>query len=166
MSKERTPTQLKKHYKRIATSCFMGEFLAVAAPFIGMGIANYSEWFVEYDGTKMSLACALSMGVMGLAVYLVSKKKFENSFITLIIGWAVVTGILFLLGRIINDLAYIMLFGLIGILGAYGLDIGSKAASKKADEVQKGIDLAKSQMTAEAYKEEVASKKVKVKVKK
>jgi hypothetical protein len=103
---------------------------------------------------------------MGLAVYLVSKKKFSNSFVTLIIGWAVVTGILFLLGKIINDLAYIMLFGLFGILGAYGLDIGSKQAEKKAEEIQRGIDKAKEDMTAEAYKAELAEKKVKVKVKK
>ncbi len=163
---ERTPTKQKKHYKRISRICFASEFLSVITPFVAMGIANYNEWFIEYDGTKMSLAFFLSMAVMGLAVYLVSKKKFENSFVTLIIGWAVVTGILFLLGKIINDLAYIMLFGLFGILGAYGLDIGSKQADKKAKEIQSGIDKAKQDMTAEAYKEELAEKKVKVKVKK
>lgn len=163
---ERTPTKQKKHYKRISRVCFASEFLSVVTPFVAMGIANYNEWFIEYDGTKMSLAFFLSMAVMGLAVYLVSKKKFENSFVTLIIGWAVVTGILFLLGKIINDLAYIMLFGLFGILGAYGLDIGSKQADKKAKEIQSGIDKAKQDMTAEAYKAELSEKKVKVKVKK
>lgn len=166
MSKELTPTQKRKRYKRLSRLCFGGEFVSTAAPFIGIGIANYKEYFVEYDGTKMSLACALAFCVMGLAIWLVSKKKFENSFITLIIGWAAFTGIFFLMGKIINDLAFIMLYGLIGLIGAYGLDIGSAKLNQKAEEIQKGINRAKEEMTAEAYKEELKEKKVKIKIKK
>lgn len=164
--KEKTPTQKKKQYKAIQYTCFGCEFLSVIMPFIIIGAVNFNEYFVEYDGVKMSLAAALAFALMGIAVWLVSKEKFGNSFITLMVGWAAVTGIFFLLGDIINDIAYIMLFGFIGIAGAYGLDIGSKQAKKKADEIQKGIDLAKEQMTSEAYKEEVNTQKVKVKVKK
>ena len=164
--KEKTPTQQKKQYKAIQYTCFGCEFLSVIMPFVIIGIVRFDEYFVEYDGVKMSLAAALAFALMGIAVWLVSKEKFGNSFITLMVGWAAVTGIFFLLGDIINDIAYIMLFGFIGIAGAYGLDIGSKRAKIKADEIQKGIDLAKEQMTSEAYKEEVNTQKVKVKVKK
>lgn len=168
MKKELTPKQIKKKYKRIGRICFVGEFLAIAAPFIGVGLANYREYFVEYDGTKMSLACALAFITMGVAIWLVSKRKFENSFVALIIGWVVVDGILFLLGKVINDLAFIMLYGLIGLLGAYGLDIASKAANKKADKYSEAMELAEKEMIAEAHKAEVVSEKArkyKVKVK-
>ena len=112
----------------------------------------------------MSVAAFMGLGLMGFAIWLIAKKKFENSFITLIIGWATAATVITLLGQLVNDLSTIMWFGLIGIAGAYGLDIGSKQAEKKANEIQKGIDRAKEEMTAEAYKEEV--RKVKVKVKK
>lgn len=166
MAKERTPKENKKHYKRISRLCFGGEFVSVITPFVIMGIVNYNEYFIEYDGTKMSLAAALAFGTMGMAIWLVSKKKFDSSFVTLIIGWAVFDGILFLLGRIINDLAYIMLFGWIGILGAYGLDLGSKAADKKAKKYADGMEQAEQQMIAEAHKAYVEERKIKVKVKK
>ena len=160
--KERTPTQKLKRYKRISRLCFAGEFVSTATPFVALGIANYDKYFVQYNGTKMSIACFLAMAVMGLAIWLVAKKKFTNSFITLVLGWATFTIIFYLLGEIITDLAFIMACGLVGILGALGLDIGSKSALKKAEEVQKGIDKAKEEMIADEYKEE---KKYKIKVK-
>ena len=169
MSKEKTPKQIKRQYTNISRACFAGEFLAIMAPFIGVGLANYQEYFIEYDGTRMSLACALAFITMGVAVWLVSKKKFENSFVALIIGWVVVDGILFLLGRIINDLAYIMLFGLIGLLGAYGLDLGSKAAKAKADKYSDAMELAEKELIAEAHKVSIEAekeRKIKVRIKK
>lgn len=167
----KTPSQLKKKYKRISTACFLGQFGSVAAPFITIGIVNFNKYFVEYDGTKMSIAAVMAAVLMGLAVWLTAKKKFTNSYITLIVGWAAVTGIFFLLGNLITDMAYIMLFGLIGILGAQGLDIASAKADAKAEEIQKGIDAAKEEMTKNAYIEETQNKekekrKVKVKVRK
>lgn len=168
MAKEKkplTPTQQKKKYKRISRACFAGQFVSVAAPFVTIGIVNFNKYFVEYNGTKMSIAAIMSAAIMGLAVWLVSKKKFNNSYIALIIGWAVVDAIFFLLGAIINDIAYIMLFGLIGLLGAAGLDVASAKADTKAQEIQKGIDAAKEQITKEAYIEEVKESEEKKKIK-
>lgn len=164
MSKQKTPTQKKRQYKAISRLCFAGEFVSVLTPFVTIAIANYEQYFIEYDGTKMSIVAVLSLSLMGLATWLVAKKKFENSFVTLIIGWAAVDLIFYLLGTIINDIATIMFWGLFGLLGAYGLNIASVKTNEKAEEVQKGIDRAKEEMTAEAYKEEV--KKVKLKIRK
>lgn len=165
--KSLTPTQKKKHYKRIKRACFVGEFASVITPFMIIGIVNYNKYFVEYDGTKMSIACVLAAAIMGLALWLVASKKFTNSFITLIIGWATVDLIFWLLGQIITDIATIMLFGLIGIIGAYGLDIGSAAADKKAKFIDDAMKQAESEITKEEYKEEVEQKqKVKVRIKK
>lgn len=165
MSREKTPTQKKRKYKAISRLCFGGEFISVLSPFATIAIVNYDKYFIEYDGTKMSIAAILSLSLMGLATWLVAKKKFNNSFITLIIGWAAIDLVFYLMGTIINDITQIMFWGLFGLLGAFGLNIASEKTSAKADEIQKGIDRAKEEMTAEAYKDEVA-RKVKVKVKK
>lgn len=169
MKKKKTPTQKKRQYKTISYLCFGGEFVSVFAPFIAIGIVNYDKYFVQYDGTKMSIAAVLTAALMGLATWLVSKKKFENSFITLIIGWFSVAFIFLLLGQIINDIAMIMFYGGIGILGAYGLDIGSKESMKKANKIQEAIDQAIKENTVDDYKEELKekeTKKVRIKVKK
>ena len=164
MAKEKTPTQLRRKYKTLSNVCFGGEFVSVMAPFVGVGIANFESYFVEYDGFKMSIACFMALALMGLAVTMVASKKFENSYVVMIMRWATVAVIVTLMGKIVNDLASIMWWGLTGLLGAYGLDIGSKKLKRKAEKIQKGIDRAEEEMTAEAYKEEV--RKVKVKVKK
>ena len=165
----KTPTQLKKKYKRVSLLCFGSEFVSVFAPFFAIGIINYEKYFIKYDGVKISIGFVLAMVVMGIATYLTSKKNFQNSFVTLLIGWAVATGICFLIRELLNDLCYIMLFGWFGIAGAYGLDIGKQQANKKADKIQKGIDAAEEELIKDAYIEEQnakGEKKVKIKVKK
>ena len=153
----------KNKYAVIEWGCFVGEFVSVATPFVAIGIVNYDKYFVQYDGTKMSIAFFMAMAVMGLAIFLISKKKLENSYITLLIGWAVMAFVFQLLGQIILDLATIMWFGLIGLAGAYILEIGSKKAKKKKESIKGAIEQANKEDLVEQYKEE---KKVKVKVKK
>lgn len=156
----------KNKYAAIEYGCFAGEFVSVATPFVAIGIANYDKYFVQYDGTKMSIAFFMAMAVMGMAIFLISKKKLENSYITLLIGWAVMAFVFQMLGAMITDLATIMWFGLIGLAGAYILEIGSKAAKKKKEEVKEAIKQANKEDMVDQYKQEKEEKKVKVKVKK
>lgn len=167
--KKLTPSQKYKRLKATQYICFGGEFISVITPFIIMGIVNFDEYFVEYNGTRVSIAFILALSLMGIAVWLVSKRKFENSFITLIVGWLAITVIFFLLGKIITDISWIMLYGLIGILGAYGLDIASAKASESAKKIKDGMELANQEEIKEEYKAEKIEKeekKVRVKVKK
>ena len=167
------PTYQKKKYTRMSRLFFVGEFISVFTPFIIVGLVNFDKYFTSVNGTRVSIAFVLSAAIMGLATWLVAEKKFENSFITLIIGWATIDGIFFLLGELISDIAVIMLFGLIGILGAFGLDIASKSAKEKANKIQEAINQAEKDNLVEAYKEELIekeenkkeSKKIKIKVK-
>lgn len=165
-----SPTYQVKKYKRISRFCFLGEFISVFTPFITIGIVNYDKYFTEVNGVQMSIAAILSLAIMGLATWLVATKKFENSFITLIVGWATIDVIFFLLGEIISDIAVIMLFGLIGILGAFGLDIASVKTKAKAEEINNAIKEAEKQIMVENYKEEKIgndeAEKVKIKIKK
>ena len=156
-----TPTQRKNKYKRISRFCFLGEFLSVMSPFIIIGFVNYDKYFVQYSGTKMSIAAMLSAIIMGIAIWLVSSKKFNNSFIALMIGWAVIDAIFFLLGEIISDIAVIMLFGFIGILGAFGLDIASQKFKVKAATIDDAIKTAEKENLVDEYKEELNDKEEK-----
>lgn len=162
---EKSPKQLKKKYKRIQYGCFIGEFISVAAPFIAIAIVNYDKYFVEYDGTKTSISFAMAMAVMGFAIWGITKKKLANSFVSMIIIWATMAFIFTMLGQIITDLATIMWFGLIGIVGAYGLDLGSNAAKKKKDRIIEAEHRAEEDDMVEAIKEE-KKQKVKVRIKK
>ena len=176
MAKKKTPTENQRDkYKRWSKVCFGGEFVSVFTPFFTIGIVNYEKYFIQYDGTKISIGFALAMVVMGIATFLVAKKNFTQSFVTLLIGWGACTGILFLIKELLTDLCYIMLFGWLGIFGAYGLDVGKKKLKDKADTIQKRIDIANDQNAIEQFKaeqEEIAracqgdSTTVKIKIKK
>lgn len=155
-----TPTEQRKRYKRFAATCFAGEFVSVILPYVIIALVNFDQYFIEYEGWKIGLGGGLALALMGIAVWLVSKQKFTASFITLVIGWGAFTFIFFLLTEILNQISTIMFFGWLGLLGAYGLNIGEKKLNAKADKVQKGIERAEEEMTASAYKEEVNKKKV------
>jgi len=158
---EKSPSKLKKKYRAIQYSCFVGEFLSVAAPFITIAIVNYNKYFVEYNGTKTSISFLMAMAVMGFAIWGISKKKLQNSFVSLIIIWATMAFIFTMLGQLITDLATIMWFGLIGIAGACGLDIASNKAKKAKDKIIEAENKANQDDMVEAIKEE---KKIKIKV--
>lgn len=152
--KNRTPTEKKRFYTKVKYATFGGEFLSVITPFLIIGIVKFNDYFVEFDGTRMSIACVLACALMGLTVWLVASKKFENSFISLIIGYATVDFIFFLIGKVINDIAWIMLFGLMGLLGSLGLDVASKKADAKIKEIDSAIKEAQKEQTKEEYREE------------
>lgn len=172
--KRLTLPEKKKRLSRIKNTVAFSEFLSVITPFVVIGAVNYNDYFVEYDGVRMSIACMLAFALMGMAVWLVSKKKFTNSFISLIIGWYVVAFIFFLLGRIINDIAVIMFVGGSGIVGAYGLDIfNKKKIIPDLEQVIKNMKDAESSLSQEEYKEQLKEqveekekRKVKVRIKK
>lgn len=173
MAKEKkplTPTQEKKKLKAISFACKFGQWGSLIAPFVTIGIVNFNDYFVEYDGWKVSIAGILAAFVMGVVVFTIVNQKIKNSYGVLIIKVAIITAILFLIERLVYDLKYIMLFTLLGIFGALALEKTSEKLDKKADKVQKGIESAEEQMTREAYLDEVKEKEekktIKVKVRK
>jgi len=152
--KQLTTKQQYNKQKRLSLGFFFSEFLSIATPFITIAIVNYDKYFVEYSGTKMSISFVMALAVMGLAIFLVGKKKLENSMITLLIGWAVFAFIFTMMGEMITDLSTIMWFGLIGMCGAYGLDIASKNADKKAERIKIAIEKAQDDNITEQAKQE------------
>ena len=125
--KQKTVVQTKNKYRAIQYSAFGGEFISILSPYIAMGIANYDTWFQTQEGWKVGLGGTLALALMGMAIYLIGKKKEDKEltggYISLILGWFAVAFILFMLSSIIDQIATIMFFGGLGLLGAFGLDL-------------------------------------------
>lgn len=147
MKKKLTATQKKNKYRALQYSTFVGEFVSILTPFIVMGAVNADKWFTTEQGWQVGLGGALALALMGIAVLLVTKnkedKQFTSGYVSLIIGWFAVAFIFLLLNSILEQITTIMLFGGLGLLGAFGLDLTSKNFKKKADLYKKAIDNAR-----------------------
>lgn len=145
--KKLTATQKKNRYRALQYTTFVSEFISIMTPYIVMGAVNYEKWFAQSEGWKVGLGGSLAMALLGLAIFLVTKKKEDtkltSGYITLIIGWFAVAFVFVLLTSIMDQIATIMLFGGLGILGAFGLDIVSKNMKAKADMYKQALSKVK-----------------------
>jgi len=137
--KKLTVKEQQKRYRTLQFTCRGGEVVSILTPFITLGIVNYEKWFTTSEGWKVGLGGALALALMGLAVFLFTKKKesekgaITNGWITMVVGWFAVAFIFVLLQSIMDQIATIMLFGGLGLLGAAGLDIEGNSLKKKAN---------------------------------
>lgn len=167
---ELSVSQKQKKYRVLQYTCLGGEFVSIITPFVVMGIVNQDKWFKSEEGWKVGLGGTLALALMGIALFLVSKKKDEeskltNGWIAFIIGWFMVAFIFVLLTNIMDQIATIMLFGGIGICGACGLDLTSKSFKAKADLYKEYIGDVKKETLKEQIQREVEEEKQRVKVK-
>ena len=91
-------------YKRLRNNGFAflaAKWVSILTPYIVIGIANFDEYFTEYNGVKMSLGCTLAAIVAGIAI---ANETKENKKINGIVGWAIAFALCFLLQSILNDL--------------------------------------------------------------
>ena len=124
--------EIDKKYKRIRNSGYalMGaKWVSILSPFIAIGIANYDEYFTEYNGVKMSIGCVLALAVMGIAIY--NEAKDKNKKVSGIVGWAVALALAYLLQSVLNDLVLILGCGLIGQMIGAGFELGGKVQLEK-----------------------------------
>lgn len=157
-----TAKQKQTKYRALQYTTFASEFLSILTPFIVMGCVNAQEWFYNEEGWKVGLGGTLALALMGIAVFLVTKKKEDDKitggYITLIVGWFAVAFIFMLLADIMSQITTIMMFGGIGLLGAFGLDTVSKEFKKKADAYKETIKKAKENVIKEEVEIELRNK--------
>ena len=151
--KQLTAKQKQTKYRALQYTTFVGEFISILTPFIIMGAVNYDDWFTTEEGWKVGLGGTLALALMGIAVFLVTKKKEDEKitggYITLIVGWFAVAFIFMLLASIMEQITTIMMFGGLGLLGAFGLDVASHNFKDKADLYKKTIQAAKENVVKE-----------------
>lgn len=163
--KQKTVKQLKNRYRAFQYSTFVGEFISILTPYIVIGAVNYEEWFTTEQGWKVGLGGALALALMGIAVLLVTKKKEDksitNGFITLIIGWFAVAFVFLLLSSILEQITTIMLYGGLGLLGAFGLDMASNNFKEKANAYQNAMKTVKQKSIEQRVQEDLNSGRIK-----
>lgn len=162
--KQKTVKQLKNKYRALQYSTFVGEFVSILTPFIILGIANKDEWFTTAEGWKIGLGGALALALMGIAVLLVTNKKenkeLTSGYITLIIGWFAVAFIFLLLSSILEQITTIMLYGGLGLLGAFGLDMASKNFKEKANAYSNAMKTVKQKTIEERVQDDIRNGRI------
>lgn len=165
VKKQLTAKQKQTKYRVLQYTTFASEFLAIFTPFVVMGCVNAQEWFYNEEGWKVGLGGTLALALMGIAVFLVTKKKEDDKitggYITLIVGWFAVAFIFMLLADIMSQITTIMMFGGLGLLTAFGLDIASKDFKLKADKYKETIQKAKQEVLKEEVESELKGSEIK-----
>ena len=168
-NKELTIKEQRRKYKTYQYALTGGEYVSTLLPYSIMAIVNRDEWFVyNPEPWKIGLGGAIGSTLLLLAMFLITKRKdnknLTNGMIALLIGWYAVTFVFFLLAQVNMEIYKIMAYGGFGLIGALGLDIGSKHFEKKANDLTKAIEQANTNINTEkATKEILAHKEKKAK---
>lgn len=164
--KQLTIKQQKRKYRAIQYSLVAGEYVSTLLPYGIMAIVNREEWFVyNPEPWKVGLGGAIGMTLLALAMFLITKKKdtekLTNGMISLLIGWYAITFVFFLLAQINMEIYKIMAYGGFGLIGALGLDIGSKYFRTKANDLDKALKNAENNLKTEQATQEIIAQKQK-----
>jgi len=167
--KEKKPLTIKQRYNRYRVAQYGlvgGEYVSTLMPYGIMAIVNREEWFVmNPEPWKIGLGGSIGMVLMALAMFLITKKrdneKLTNGMIALVIGWYAITFVFFLLAQINMEIYKIMAYGGFGLLGALGLDVGSKNFDKKANNLKLAMTNAQTNLDTEQATKELLNKQVK-----
>ena len=167
MKKELTIKEQKNRYRKFQFLSWIGEFAVVPIPFVTLMIVNRDKWFPNPEvGTRVGIGGGLAIGLMLLATFLVTRDKQSKNkgYISIMLSWALVAVIATLIRDILDELVYIMWFGMIGIGAGFGLDLSRQHFKKKADQKLASINKAKEELDKENAKEQIMEENQKVKV--
>ena len=155
-----TTKQKQTKHRALQYTAIGGMFGSILTPFIILGAINFQDWFMADSGWKIGLGATLSMAVVGIAIFLVTKKKEKESkvtdgWITFIVCWFAVAFIVKLVESIYSQVFEIMMWTGLGICGAFGLDLVSKDQRRKADAYKVARAKVKEDSIEEQAKKEV-----------
>ena len=153
-SKELTPTEQLKSLKRAKTGIFLGEIGCCVAPFGILTAINFQDYFIKMEAWRTSLSFIMLAIMTLVSVAIVAKDKLKINLLNSLLTLAVVDGILWFMGELIKDLAFIILFVIAGFIGAFSLELAKKKEVKKIAILEEGIKKAQVDKVADAYKKE------------
>ena len=160
MKKPLTATQKKNKYRAIQYTTFGSEFLCVVIPYIILAIVNWDTWFQSNNGVKIGLGFILALIIMCFGIFVIlgskeRKSKITNGWLSLIVGWLAVAFTFMLLADIMKYIWQYMLWGSIGMISAFGLDLTSQHYRKKADMYKAAIDKVKKDTIVDEIKADI-----------
>ena len=153
-SKELTPTEQLKSLKRAKKGIFLGEIGCCVAPFGILTAINFQDYFIKMEAWRTSLSFVMLAIMTLVSVGIVAKDKLKINLLNSLLTLAVVDGILWFMGELIKDLAFIILFIIVGFVGAFSLEMAKKKEVKKIAILEEGIKKAQVDKVADAYKKE------------
>lgn len=168
MAKEKktlTPTEQLKHLKTKKRALFGAEIGCAVAPMGILTAIHFKEYFVYNEAWRTSLSFVMLAGMTIISAGLVVKDKVKVNLLNSLFGLAVLDAFLWILGNLISELAYILLYVIVGFAGAFICEVVKKKEVDAITELEKGIEKGKTDLIAERYKEEISQPKVKVKIK-
>ena len=155
MAKNRTIKQQAKHYRNVKYGCIGMEFISAITPLATIAIINRDKYFTEFEGTKISIGMFMAMAFMGFSIWAITKKKLENTMISLIIKLAIWAFIVTMIESILHDLALILWMTVVGLAVAQGFEFGAKSAEAKKQKKLNAIAKANEENDVAQAKEEI-----------
>lgn len=156
-----TTKQTQMKYRALQYTAVGGMFASIITPFVILGIIHADEWFVQNDGGwKIGLGATLGLAVVGIAIFLVTKKKEQeskvtNGWITLIVMWFAIAFMTKLFANIYEEIFGIMMWTGLGLCSAFGLDIIARKNKETADAYKEARAELKQETIKEKAKREV-----------
>lgn len=163
--KQLTPTERLKQLKTKKRALFLGEIGCSVAPLGILSALNFNEYFIQTEAWRTSVSFAMLVGGTLVTVAIISKDKLKVNLLNALIVLGVIDGFLWILGSLITQLAYILLYVIFGFIGAFILELKKKGAVDELKELEEGILKGKTDIIAEEYKQEIANNKVKIRIK-
>lgn len=143
--KELTIKQQANKYRNIKFGCIGAEFLSAITPLVTISLVNKDKYFVDVEGTKIGVGMFMALAFMGFSIWAITKKKLENTMISLIIKLAIWAFVVTMIESILHDLALILWMTVIGLCVAQGFEWGAEKANKlqkkKLDAIAKAEEL-------------------------
>lgn len=166
MAKEKKQLTIKQQanrYRNIKWSCIGAEFISAITPLVTIALVNKDKYFIEVEsGTKITVAMFMAMAFMGFSIWAITKKKLENTMISLILKLAIFAFIVSMIESILHDLAMILWMTVVGLAVAQGFEFGAEKADKLQKQKLSRIAKAEEENDIDQAREEIKTVKVKV----
>lgn len=156
--KQKTVKQQANKYRNIKFGCIGAEFLSAITPLVTIALINKDKYFIEFEGTKIGVAMFMALAFMGFSIWAITKKKLENTMISLIIKLSIWAFIVTMIENILHDLALILWMTVIGLVGAQCFEWGAEKAGKEQKKKLDAIAKAKEKHDIEQAEHEIDPK--------
>lgn len=149
-----------KKYKATSYGFYAGSWLSALLPDgILLGV-NWNEWVVsQEDNVKVSIALVLLVLTTIILMYKKAKQEVKFNYLSIVIGFWVATGIVYLLNAILTNIVMILVCASIGLTCSLGLEVPAEMYKEKANALKPLINGTNENALFRAFKKVVGNKK-------